>query len=686
MKKQLTTACLILLLVVSACLMMCIAVSAETVDGVYGDLSFSLDTETGILEISGNGAMPGSSAPWLAYRDVISSVTVNEGVTSIGQKAFENCTSLVSAELPDTLETIGNSAFKGSGILTVTIPEGVTTLATGAFSGCKNLESVSLPSTLATIEAQAFYKCSSLSEVEIPAGVTALAAQVFAECSSLAVVELPDTLAEIASMAFANCTALADVELPESLCRVYANAFSGCDALIETVNGLQYADNWVMGYDKTKSLTEAVVREGTVGIASAALKGADKIAWVYIPRELAYIGKNAFEGCTALKEVKIEDGSALASIGDKAFYGCSKLVNMALVKKISVGAGGDFELPVVPDESGETLVIFPERLTSIGVSAFEGCVGITRVVIPTGVTELADNVFRGCYSLETLTLPVLNKIGQQALYGCRSLETLYFLGDEAAYNAVVKASGWDSGAGEYAIEYHTAHEGGVSTCAKSANCSICGQWYGGRNTDAHGATELKGYVAPTCGADGYTGDYCCVNCGDVVTAGEAIPMTGNHTGGKATCVTLAACDVCGKEYGEIDASAHTGKTKVENKLDATCGEEGYTGDIHCADCGVLLTEGEIAPATGNHTGGEMDGDGNAVCSVCGETYKPYILGDVNGDKEVNTNDAVHCLRHILFPAKFEVNQNVDFTKDNVKDVNDAIYLLRHVLFPAKFPL
>jgi hypothetical protein len=159
-----------------------------------------------------------------------------------------------------------------------------------------------------------------------------------------------------------------------------------------------------------------------------------------------------------------------------------------------------------------------------------------------------------------------------------------------------------------------------------------------------------------------------------------------HTGGKANCVALAICDVCGKEYGEVDGFVHTGNTELKNEKAATCNETGYTGDVYCADCDVLLTAGEATSATGEHTGGEMDGDGNAVCSVCGQTYKPYILGDVNGDKEVNTNDAVHCLRHILFPARFEVNQKIDFNKDGTEDVNDAIYLLRHVLFPAKFPL
>ena len=99
-----------------------------------------------------------------------------------------------------------------------------------------------------------------------------------------------------------------------------------------------------------------------------------------------------------------------------------------------------------------------------------------------------------------------------------------------------------------------------------------------------------------------------------------------------------------------------------------------------------MIKGEAIPATGEHTGGEADADGNAICEVCGETYKPYIPGDVNGDKNVDANDAILCLRYVLYPTKYEVNQKVDFDGSGNVDVNDAIYLLYHVNFPERYPL
>jgi hypothetical protein len=121
------------------------------------------------------------------------------------------------------------------------------------------------------------------------------------------------------------------------------------------------------------------------------------------------------------------------------------------------------------------------------------------------------------------------------------------------------------------------------------------------------------------------------------------------------------------------------------KSEATC----TSSAIYYKSCAVCGEKGTTTFQYGfplGHTDIGTDKDGNAICGVCGETYKRYILGDVNASGVVDTNDAIHCLRYILFPTKFSVNQNIDFDKDGRQSTNDAVYLLRHVLFPSKYPL
>ncbi len=164
-------------------------------------------------------------------------------------------------------------------------------------------------------------------------------------------------------------------------------------------------------------------------------------------------------------------------------------------------------------------------------------------------------------------------------------------------------------------------------------------------TGIHVNTEVKGAVAATCTTDGYTGDTYCTDCGALVTKSEVIPATG-HTFGEWTVITEATCTTDGLQshtctacdYTETEVIAATGvhaNTEVKGAVAATCTTAGYTGDTYCTDCGALVTEGEVIPATG-HTFGEWvvvteasctDGLKTHTCTVCGETESEVIPGD-----------------------------------------------------------
>jgi len=188
-----------------------------------------------------------------------------------------------------------------------------------------------------------------------------------------------------------------------------------------------------------------------------------------------------------------------------------------------------------------------------------------------------------------------------------------------------------------------AHTGGTATCIAKAECSVCGKKYGDVNANNHaGETEVRDAVAGDCGNDGYTGDTWCLDCGKMIEEGDVIPATGAHTGGEATCIAKAECSVCGQEYGNIDASNHVGETEVRDAVAGDCGNDGYTGDTWCLDCGKMIQEGEVIPATGNHTGGTATCCNKAECSVCGQEYGDVDASNHVGETEVRNAAANDC--------------------------------------------
>ena len=112
---------------------------AASYSGTCGDnLTWSLDTDTGVLEISGTGTMAYwssySSVPWYSHSSSIKTINIGNSVTGIGSSAFEGCTSLTSVTIPDSVTYIGDSAFYGCTSLTsVTIPDSVTRIEDYAF-------------------------------------------------------------------------------------------------------------------------------------------------------------------------------------------------------------------------------------------------------------------------------------------------------------------------------------------------------------------------------------------------------------------------------------------------------------------------------------------------------------------------------------------------------------------------
>ena len=235
-----------------------VAVAEETTIVASGEcgasgsnLTWTLDSE-GMLTISGEGRMKGYNsgfAPWYSNRASIQTAVIEEGVTSIGNNAFADCSGLSSITIPEGVTSIGIWTFIGcnslkkvyvtslEGWLNISfsencstplcyggelyiadvlvtdliLPKGITQINEHAFEGCNSLRSITIPAGVTSIGRYAFDECSSLRNITIPEGVTSIGSYAFFYCSSLINIGIPDSVTYIGDSAFRNCPLRANI-------------------------------------------------------------------------------------------------------------------------------------------------------------------------------------------------------------------------------------------------------------------------------------------------------------------------------------------------------------------------------------------------------------------------------------------------------------------------------------------
>ena len=191
-------------------------------------------TDYGVLTISGKGIMKDytSWSPWIY--DSVKRVIIADGVTTIGDNAFNGCSSLTSVTIPNSVTTIGWRAFSGCSSLTsVTIPNIVTTIGGGAFGLCSSLTSVTIGNSVITIGDNAFNGCSSLTSVTIGNSVITIGDNAFNGCSSLTSVTIPNSVTTIGYSAFSGCTRLQKVYIGKSVKTIRTSAFNNCTSITQ---------------------------------------------------------------------------------------------------------------------------------------------------------------------------------------------------------------------------------------------------------------------------------------------------------------------------------------------------------------------------------------------------------------------------------------------------------------------
>ena len=409
---------------------------ADVKTGKCGDnVTYSLDTETGVLTISGTGDMADYST-YSPFDDnnSVESVIIENGVTSIGGGVFEYCTSLISVTIPNSVTSIGDSAFFGCTSLTsVTIPNSVTSIGDSAFYNCTSLTSVTIPNTVTSIGDSAFYNCTSLTGVTIPDSVTSIGRSAFSTCKSLISVTIPNSVTSIGRSAFSDCTSLKSVTIPNSVTSIGDYAFYVCYFTSEN-----FVNNSNVELDYSSKPTIVDTDAGGFCIKDNELvnmRPTYAIGEVTIPNSVTSIDDDAFDSCINLKSVTIPD--SVTNIGNKAFYNCKSLTSIEVSDNNGNYSSVDgilfnkdkSELITYPAGKADSEYAIQNSVASIGDSAFENCTCLTSVTIPDSVTSIGDGAFAFCTSLASVTIPdSVTSIGSSAFYN-----TAYY-NDESNWN------------------------------------------------------------------------------------------------------------------------------------------------------------------------------------------------------------------------------------------------------------
>ena len=648
--------------------------------GTYGsNISWTLDDQ-GKLTLSGEGAMQGynnnpSSAPF--YNNTrITSIVIDDGITTVGSYAFNGCSSLTSASIPESVTTISSFAFqncnklsnvvmpseldsigtnafyKCTRIINISIPDSVTTIGNSAFSGCSSLTSITLPEGVTSIGQYAFSGCSafktagpigsgcdyqfgwttsipeyafsgchSLERITIPNTVTTFGRSSFLDCSSLTDINIPDAVTTIEPYAFKDCASLEDFTVPDNVNNIGFSAFSGCYGLnsislpfIGSSAGSEAHFGYVFGQDSYSGGTRiTVIKNGST-------------TYYCIPsnlRKVTITGGNkipsyAFKSCSMLTTISIADGITL--IDDYAISDCSRLKTLiipASVTTIGEKVFNNCSSLETAGPIGSDCNIQYGWTDKIIDYAFAGA-EIKSLNIPEGVTSIGCYALSKCSYLNSVTLTSsVTAIEVGAFSNCNKLKDVYYSGTDESWASI------SIGSNNTSLENATIH------------CHLC-------KTDNLIHIEE---VAPTCtesgnieywhcsGCDKYFSD---ADCSNVIALEETFKGAIGHDWSteytidqEPTCTQEGLksyhCTKCGEQQAEsISAIDPLGHIYAECIIEATCSQKGHTLHV-CGRCGDSFIDTEVPAKGHSFSDWNMDIDSTCteeglqhrVCSECG---------------------------------------------------------------------
>lgn len=224
-------------------------------------------------------------------------LVIPEGTVSIGDRAFQNCTTLASVQFPDSLEEVGVEAFTGcTALSSVKFGSGLKVVGGEAFSYCTSLKSLTLPEGVTEWGIRIF-RFSGLTSLTLPQDMKVIPDNIFEGSRALESISLPDGATAIGQNAFTDCRSLRNVEIPESVTTIGAGAFSSCTALkeLDLPSGLTTIANQTFSYTGLVSLD---IPENVRNIDFWAFSQSYDLTSVRIPNPMTKISESAFDDCT----------------------------------------------------------------------------------------------------------------------------------------------------------------------------------------------------------------------------------------------------------------------------------------------------------------------------------------------------------------------------------------------------
>ena len=352
----------------------------------------------------------------------LTSITIPDSVTNIGQSAFSNCSGLTSVTIPDSVTSISSSAFSNcSGLTSITIPNSVTNIESGAFWNCNGLTSITIPNSVTSIGNSAFYSCDGLTDVYYQGNLSGWLGIEFGDDNRLMYyadnlyingellqgdIIIPEGTGKIGDYVFYGCSGLTSITIPDSVTSIGYRAFSGCSGL-----------------------TGITIPDSVTSIGSSAFSGCSGLTSITIPDSVTSIGSSAFYNCSGLTSIVIPD--SVTSIGRYAFQRCRGLTSITIPDGVTSIESGTFF-----DCIGLTSITIPDSVTSIGDRAFDGCIGLTSITIPDSVTSIGEYGFSWCRGLTSITIPdSVTSIGEWAFSYCRGLTSITVEQGNAVYHS-----------------------------------------------------------------------------------------------------------------------------------------------------------------------------------------------------------------------------------------------------------
>lgn len=569
----------------------------------------------------------------------LTSLSLPSSVERVDSSAFEGASNLKTITFSDGgkgLKKIDSLAFKDcSSLESIDLSNAeITEIPARAFENCTSLKSVKLPPTVTKIANNAFSGCSKLEEIEglEQCKISELSATAFDSCVRLKDINLSNaTIAAIPDQIFSGMRGLISATVPKTVTSIGTEAFYACKNL-EMINGLSDCDITKIGekaFYNCWSLKEADLSGSSLTVLPAsAFKGDTALLSVKMPESLNEIGNEAFYGCSAMKKLDLNN-TRLTTIGNSALSDMTSLMYINLPDTVnSVGAKA-FDLNLRLDSSDTALMptVVSENVTPASVNYTDNNVSPwkRRQVI------FRDNAvavhFDGNGSNgKTANAPVFASAGTKiSIPACKYTKNGYLFtgwntekdGSGTTYKAGARTSDaisilyaqWQKATAKVTLEFpggkYTNASGSTwddsfsFTASFSSNSSVTYLPFA-QNMTKEGCTFAGWYTEPEykkriesltirTAIDGMT-LYAKWNDTHEHVWGEGAITT------KPTCTTPGVktytCSVCNKtKTEEIPATGHQ-HTEVRNVKEATCKEEGYTGDTYCTDCGEKLSSGE----------------------------------------------------------------------------------------------